>query len=339
MPKKWNRTMLLELGRSFQPACVMAAAAELNLFAVLARRSLTAGQAAQALRADARATGVLLDALVALRLLAKRADRYAPAAGVAEGLMAGGRQSVLAITQHQANCLRRWAQLAQVVQTGRPARRVPSNRGAAGDIAAFIGGMDDLSAPVADEVVACLKTVPFQHVLDVGGASGTWTMALLRARPGARATLFDLPVVLPLARRRLRTAGFLRRVRLAAGDFMRDPLPAGADLAWVSAIIHQNSRAENRRLFQKVFDALAPGGGIAIRDILMAPSRSAPVSGALFAVNMLVGTRRGGTYTFAEIRADLRAAGFTAARCLRREPTMNCVVVARKAPPKPRRKK
>ena len=74
----------------------------------------------------------------------------------------------------------------------------------------------------------------------------------------------------------------------------------------------------------------APGGWLAIRDIVMAPDRVAPVSGALFAVNMLVATRGGGTYTFAEIRDDLRAAGFTAARLLRRDPAMNCVVAARK---------
>jgi len=330
MTTPWNRDRLLELARGFQPVCVLAAAAELDVFAALARRPLTAAQAARKLSADPRAVAILLDALAALRLLGKRGSRYALAAGVAETLTAGGRQSVLAITRHQANCLRRWAQLAAVTKTGRPARCVPSVRGAADDIASFIGGMDDLAAPVAAEVVACLKDLPFGHVLDVGGASGTWTLALLHARPGATATLFDLPVVLPLARRRLRAAGCLRRVRLAAGDFMRESLPTGADLAWVSAIIHQNSRAENRRLFKKVFDALVSGGRIAIRDILMAPNRTVPVSGALFAVNMLVGTRSGGTYTFAEIRADLQSAGFTAARILRREPTMNCVLAARK---------
>jgi hypothetical protein len=330
MAKNWQRTEVLDFARAFQPVCVLAAAAELELFGALARRPLTAAQTAKKLAGDPRAVTILLDALAALRLLVKRGGRYALAAGVAGTLTAGGKQSVLAITQHQANCLRRWAQLAGVIKSGRPARCAPSIRGTAGDIAAFVGGMDDLSAPVADEVVACLKKMPFRHVLDLGGASGTWTLALLRHRPRATATLFDLPAVLPLARRRLRAAGMLPRVRLAGGDFMRDALPAGADLAWVSAIIHQNSRAENRQLFGKLFHALAPGGWVAIRDIVMAPGRVAPLSGALFAVNMLVGTRGGGTYTFAEIRADLRAAGFTAARMLRREPTMNGVVAARK---------
>ena len=155
-------------------------------------------------------------------------------------------------------------------------------------------------------------------------------MAFLRACPAATATLFDLPHVIPMARRRLAAAGMNKRVRLVPGDFMTDPLPRGADLAWVSAIAHQNSRAENRALFTKVFKALMPGGRIAIRDILMDPTRTRPVAGALFAVNMLVATEGGGTFTFGELREDLAAAGFTQARVRRRDETMNCIVVAKK---------
>ena len=91
---------------------------------------------------------------------------------------------------------------------------------------------------------------------------------------------------------------------------MIDALPPGADLAWVSAIVHQNTRAQNRALFTAVFEALTPGGRIAIRDILMEEDRTRPVAGALFAVNMLVATQGGGTFTLAELREDLVAAGF-----------------------------
>ncbi|KKK72391.1 hypothetical protein LCGC14_2904340 [marine sediment metagenome] len=98
---------------------------------------------------------------------------------------------------------------------------------------------------------------------------------------------------------------------LAAGDFQDDPsLPAGADLAWVSAIVHLNSRRENRDLLTKVHAALCEGGRILIRDIVMDPSHTFPGDGALFAVNMLVHTPGGGTYSFGELSEDLTAAGF-----------------------------
>jgi SAM-dependent methyltransferase len=329
-PIHWTAEDVLGLSRDFQGSCVLAAAAELDLFVPLTDGPLGAVTLAGRLQCDVRGLAVLLDALAAVRLLDKGPDGYALAPGIAPLLTPGGNQSVLAMAQHQANCLHRWDQLARVVKTGRPADRTPSLLGEAGDQAAFIGAMDNISAPVADEVIRAVVPPDFTQILDVGGASGTWTMAFLRACPTATAVLFDLPQVMPMAERRLAAAGLRDRVRLAAGDFETEPLPGGADLAWVSAIVHQNSRLQNRSLFAKVFAALAPGGRIAIRDILMDKSHTSPLSGALFAVNMLVGTESGGTFTFDELREDLEAAGFTSAAVLRQDPGMSSIVVAKK---------
>lgn len=328
--KTWTADRLLELGRSFQAAAIYAAAADLDLFDALARRALGAGELARRLGCDRRGLLILLDALTALRLLKRHEGRYTLPAGAAKFLTANGSQSLLAMAQHQANCLRNWAQLAKVVKTGRPARRTPSVRGAGGDAEAFIGAMHNISAPVSGPVLGAVRPRHFQHLLDVGGASGTWTMTFLRASPEGRATLFDLPHVIPMARRRLAAARLGRRVTLVAGDYLADALPRGADLAWVSAIVHQNSRAQNRVLFARVYDALVPGGCIAIRDIVMDPSRTRPVAGALFAVNMLVATPGGGTFTFDELRADLESAGFERVRMARRDDAMHSIVMADK---------
>jgi predicted O-methyltransferase YrrM len=327
----WTADRLLELARSYRPATVFAAAADLDLFSALAAEPLTARALSRKLGCDLRALSTLLDALTALEFLVKHDERYSLPAGADTLLTAAGPDSILAMAQHQANCLRRWAQLAQVVKTGRPAERIASVRGAAGDQEAFISAMHSVSAPMADRVVQALPAIQFRHLLDVGGASGTWTMAFLRVCPTATATLFDLPDVLPMARRRLTDAGLADRVRLVAGDFTKDTLPPGADLAWVSAVVHQNSREQNRQLFARVFRALLPAGWIAIRDILMDPSRTRPVAGALFAVNMLVGTKAGGTFTFHELREDLEAAGFVGPAVTRQEEGMNSIVIAGKA--------
>jgi hypothetical protein len=125
-------------------------------------------------------------------------------------------------------------------------------------------------------------------------------------------------------------AGVRDRVDLVPGDFYEDDLPAGADLAFISAIVHQNSREQNRELFRKVHAALVPGGRILIRDIVMDETRTRPVGGALFAVNMLAGTPRGGTFTLGELREDLEAVGFEAVEQLREDEWMHSVVGARK---------
>jgi precorrin-6B methylase 2 len=328
--KSWSPEDVLAVVRGYQEAAVLAAAAELDVFGALASAPLTAAELARAVGCDLRALIILLDALVSVQLLEKVADRYSVPAGLEAMLKADGTQTVLAMVQHQANCLRRWAQLAKVVKTGLPAERTPSVRGEAGDQQSFIDAMDNISAPSARQVIQAVQPLRFNHLLDIGGASGTWTIAFLRACPSAQATIFDLPQVIGMAQRRLAAAGLSDRVQFAAGDFMQDELPAGADLAWVSAIVHQSSRAQNRLLFAKTFQALAPGGRIAIRDMVMEESRTEPVAGALFAVNMLVATEGGGTFTFGELRADLESAGFTEASVLRRDEGMNAVVVARK---------
>lgn len=327
----WTAERLLEMARSYQTAAVLTAAADLDLFSPLAAEPLEAPALARKLECDPRGLTILLDALAALQLVVKQDERYSLAPGVETCLTPSGSNSVLAMAQHQGNCLRRWAQLARVVKTGQPAERRPHLDGEADELESFIGAMDNISAPVAPQIIRAIQPLEFRHLLDVGGASGTWTTAFLRACESATATLFDLPDVLPLARRRLARAGMEKRVTLAAGDFLKDTLPNSADLAWVSAIVHQNSREQNRHLFAKVYQALVPGGRIAIRDMVMDETRTRPVSGALFAVNMLVATQGGGTFTFDELNEDLRAAGFTRPAVVRQDPGMNSIVVAEKA--------
>jgi SAM-dependent methyltransferase len=330
--QEWTAEALFELTNGYQPACVLMAAAELDVFSALAQQPHTAAGLAAAVQGDVRATTILADALAALGLLAKHDGRYSPAPGTFETLTAGGARSILPMLRHRANCMRSWAQIAATVRSGSPPEEVPSILGPAGDLQSFIEAMEVTSRDAAARLVDALELPEFEHLLDVGGGPGTWTIAFLRRRPQVRATLFDLPDVIPIARRHLEVAGLAAQVRLVGGDFIRDDaLPSGADLAWVSAIVHQNSREENRTLFRKVHRALAPGGHVLIRDIVMDAARTAPVAGALFAVNMLVRTPGGGTYSLEELAADLQAAGFRDVGLTRGMREMDSVVRAVRA--------
>jgi predicted O-methyltransferase YrrM len=111
-----------------------------------------------------------------------------------------------------------------------------------------------------------------------------------------------------MARERLSAAGVLDRVTLVAGDFYQDALPPGHDLAFLSAIIHQNSPQQNVDLFRKVLASLDPGGRIVVRDYVLSPDRTTPRSGAIFAVNMLSAGREGNCYTYSEIKEGLEQA-------------------------------
>ncbi|MFH1277787.1 MAG: methyltransferase [Candidatus Eisenbacteria bacterium] len=321
----------VEMGRSYQAACVVLAAAELDLFTALAKGPLRPDRLADAIGGDPRATEILADALVALGLTEKKDGAYALSDEAGAALTEGDPGSVLPMLRHQANCLRSWARLAEVVRTGRPVDTAPSVRGGGADHAAFIEAMEVASREAAPKVVAALGPPSFKRLLDVGGGPATWTIAFLRAVPGGRATLFDLPAVIPIARNCVAAANLADRIDFVAGSAEDDaPLPSGFDLAWVSAFVHQNSREENRRLFAKVHAALVPGGSILIRDIVMNDAHTSPPGGALFAVNMLVRTIGGGTYSLSELADDLRTAGFGAPDLLPGERDMDQVVCARR---------
>ncbi len=331
MAREWTSEDVMELTRGFQPACVLAAAAELDVFGALAKGPRTGNELAAAVGADPRATRMLADALAAMELLTKEGDRYRTAPGTVDALTHSGSHSVLAMARHLANCLRSWAQLAKVAKDGVPAECGPSILGPEADLASFIEAMDDISVGASGPLVEAIGPPQFTHLLDVGGGPATWTISLLRAMPGATATVFDRPEVIPIARQHVAAAGMEDRVTFVAGDFETDQvLPQGADLAWVSAIVHMNSREQNRVLFAKVWAALAEGGLILVRDVVMDESRTRPAAGAMFAINMLVNTRRGGTFTFGELSEDLVSAGFGEPVLLNEDEFMSSVIQARK---------
>lgn len=330
MTKRWTAQDVLDFSRSFQPVCVLTAAVVLDVFSPLHSKPMTAGALANELGADPRATAVLLDALVALQFLSKQDEKYSVPEDVARLLAEQSADNVLPMVRHLANCLRRWVELPKVTQTGKCADTGSSIRGADADREDFIGAMNLISKSVAAGVIDKIQPLGFRHILDVGGGPGTWSIAFLRAVPEARATLFDLPAVIPIAKQQFAEAGLTDRVTLIGGDFYTDTLPEGVDLVWLGAICHQNSRQQNRDLFSKVHAALADDGFIVIRDMVMDPSHTSPVGGALFAINMLVATEGGGTYTFGEYREDLCAAGFTEVELVHRDELMSSLIRARK---------
>jgi predicted O-methyltransferase YrrM len=165
------------------------------------------------------------------------------------------------------------------------------------------------------------------RLLDVGGGSGAYSIAFAQASPKLRAEVFDLEFVLPIARGHIEEAGLADRITTRAGNLRTDEFGADFDLVLLSSICHMLDPAENRDLLRRSFRALAPGGRIVIHDFIVAPDRTAPKQAALFAVNMLVATRAGSTYTEAEYESWLAEAGFRGFRRL--DPAGDFMVASR----------
>jgi predicted O-methyltransferase YrrM len=319
---------LLELSSAYQRSQPLLAAAELGVFAVLADGSKSTAAIADALETDPRATELLLNALVALGVLEKDGDAFGLPQALVPLLSGSDDESVLPMIRHHATCAHRWNTLAEVVRSGAPVHDETSSPRTEAELRAFISAMHVVGRDAATDVVAVIRPERFRRALDVGGGSGTYTLAMLRAAPDLRVTLFDLPRVVGMARERLRQEGVLDRVEIVDGDFYVDSLPPGHDLVLLSAIIHQNGSSQNRSLFENCLRALEPGGHLVIRDIVMDATHTRPPRGALFAINMLVATAGGGTYDFHQIRHDLESAGFVDVELLQAGTWMDGLVSA-----------
>ena len=168
--------------------------------------------------------------------------------------------TILPMILHLNHVWKNWSLLTETVRQGRNEGLKKMGDWGGEVQEAFIGAMHAIGQELAAEIAADYDLSPYKKLLDIGGASGTYTMAFLRQNPAMRAVIFDFAPVLALAKKRLTAEGFLDRVELAAGDFYLDELPGGCDLALLSAIIHQNSPDQNVEFYKKIIEPWSPAG-------------------------------------------------------------------------------
>jgi SAM-dependent methyltransferase len=299
-----------EVAYAFQKSRILLTAYELDLFTVLGQDPKTSGEVAHSIGADARATDRLMNALCAMGLLTKD-DRRFSNTQVASCFLVRGELGYMAGLMHTVNLWDTWSTLTQAVRHGTAtAHREVNGRGERW-LTAFIAAMHARASREAPVVVAEIGASGVSRVLDVGGGSGAYAMAFVRAGDGTRATVFDLPNVVPLTRTYVGQAGLLDKIDITAGDYLTDDLGSGYDLVFLSAIIHSNSTEQNRLLIKKCARALSQGGRVIVQDFIMDEDRTSPPRGAFFALNMLVGTAAGDTYTEAEVRTWMEEAGLS----------------------------
>jgi len=297
----------------FRESRVLLTAIELDTFTAVGDGA-DAPTVARRLGTDARATEALLNALVALGLLAKRDATFTNTPVAARYLADGAEHDSRAALMHTAHLWARWSTLTDCVRRGTSVTLDRASRRDAEWTEAFIAAMHKNARLRAPLVVRAVGLEGVRRVLDIGGGSGAYAIAFAQATPELTAEILDVASVVPIAQRHIDAAGLATRVRTRVGDLHDDRYGTGYDLVFVSAICHMNSPEENRAMFAKILAALAPSGRIVIQDFVLDADKTGPKTGALFALNMLVGTRAGSAYSEDEYAGWLREAGFASAR-------------------------
>jgi predicted O-methyltransferase YrrM len=300
--------VIRDIAMGFQRSRVVLTGIELKIWSALGGARLTSAALAAHLSTDPRATDRLLNALVAIGLLAK-ADGLFANTDASRRYLDETSPDFIAGLGHSASMWRAWSGMTDAVRQGAPAMRDAINDRGEGWLEPFIAAMHYRAAQQAPVVASMLDLRGVARVLDVGGGSGAFAMAFARHQPSLEAVVFDLPNVVPITQRYIDDAGLSGRVTTATGDYLKDPLPAGFDLAFLSAVVHSNAPEENAGLVRKCAGALNPGGLVAIMDWVMEEDRTAPAMGAMFALNMLVATDHGDTFTEREMRRWIGDAG------------------------------
>ena len=292
----------------FQRSKILFTALQGGVFPLL-ESPMTAAEVAARLGWDERGTRMLLNGLIALDLADKDDQgRYCNAPIASACLAPGAPMDQTAILNHKAHGWEAWAHLDELVRTGKP---YPRGERSTEQLRAFICGMKNIARESANAMVEAVDITPYKNMLDVGGGPGTYSHACLRKAPDMRATIFDLPEVLPIAKEEAAAAGLLDRMDFVAGDLTRDPLGNGHDLVLLSNIIHSFGPQTNQALIRKCHQALVPGGMLIVKDFLLDDDGKGPGFGLIFALHMFVHTEQGDTYSVEIVRQWTREAGFS----------------------------
>ncbi|MEJ2683522.1 MAG: methyltransferase [Candidatus Sulfobium sp.] len=293
---KWLRQV-----SSFTSSRIILTANHYRIFDLLEDGGKSSAQVSKTLKTDGRATELLLNSLAAIGLLSKKNGRYRNEEVASRYLVRGKAGYQGDIIDHYHTLWKNWSGLDKVVKTGRPFRK-------SHDHGSFILGMHNIALQRAKDVVADIDLRGVRSVLDLGGGPGTYSMAF--ARKDIAATLIDAPETMKISRRLIREAGLRKMITLRAGDFTRDDLGRGYDMVFISQIFHSYGPEACTALLRKCYSSLNPGGKVVVQEFYLDETKAGPPQGAIFAINMLVNTPDGRTYTPKEISAWMKKTGF-----------------------------
>ena len=309
MSRELSLAEVFQLGYYWETK-ILLTAVKLDVFSAIDERPKSAQDIAGRLQADPPTLSLLLNALVAMKLLAKEGEQYGNSSIALKYLARSSTQYVgHLLLLHDAEWSN-WGKLEETIRTGKRTvdRHVFETDPELGShVLAVLNRIGQQSGP---DLAKRLKLGGCERMCDLGGGAGTNAIAFCQVYPDLRATVFDLPETLKLTEKTVKETGLDSRIELHPGDFNRDPLGGPYDVVLMSDILHYQTFQMNQDLVKKVFTALAPGGQLVIKDRFLDEAGTGPAWTTAFAVHILVNTQNGSCFQVSEAMQWLQAAGF-----------------------------
>lgn len=323
MNKQLDPSHIMQTATAFWASKVLLTAVEFDLFSVLGGNALTAKQLGEKLQLHPRGTLDFFDALVALKFLDRDGDgpegRYRNTPQTAAFLdrksptYIGGLPAML-----NARLFGFWNDLGTALKTGQPQNEAKIRGKSIFEelyasetkLGQFLEAMSGVQAGNFHQLAEKFDFSKYNTVSDIGGALALLSRIVGTHHSHLKLISFDLPPVLPHARKHVEAAGMADRIKVVAGDFFAGDLPK-ADVITMGNILHDWNLEKKRILIDKAYAALPKGGAFIVIENLIDDARRENVFGLLMSLNMLIETGDGFDYTPAQFRDWCRAAGFT----------------------------
>jgi SAM-dependent methyltransferase len=299
---------VLELIGGFRAAKFLMAATELGFFEVLAEAPADLGVLATRTGLTRRAARICADAMVAVGLLHRDGDTYRNSAAAAAYLTGATDVDLRPFVRFSDRIsYPAWTRLAHALRHGAGDSIVDRDPAL---VTIFSEGVEAVNAAPAAGLAASVDFRAHRRLLDLGGGTGSWSIAVVRANPHLSATVFELPQVAGIARRRIAERGLSDRIGVATGDVRTSDLPTGHDCCLLANVVHCFSPSDNKRLLENVRRAVEPGARLLLADYWTNATHTEPVVAALMAGEYAVNIDDGDVYSLDEAREWLAATGW-----------------------------
>lgn len=304
---------ILDLANGYWATGLLGVAAEHSVFTHLESGVDSPDRLAAEAGISGRGARTLLDGLVSLGLVEVHGDRYRNTEGASTFLVEGQRAYLGGYAKLKLAEMEKLVSQLDVFRLGAPVANPMVEVADNPHWEEVVPAIAALSIPVATVAAELLelKDAGEISILDLGGGSGIYSAIWLEQNPAARSTQLDWEPINTIARRLLKERDVADRFTCVDGDFHTTDLDHAAyDIVVYSHVAHQEGPADNVAMFTKARSALKPGGVLVICDFVVDDDRSGPSFSLLFASEMLLKSKKGGTWRQADYRTWLNEAGF-----------------------------
>ena len=299
-----------EIAASFQESRILLTAFELKIFSMLGKHLMSSEEVAEKINSDKRAVNRLMNALCGMGLLRKVKEKFYNTESASKYLVEG-KPDFMGNLYHTNHLWNTWSYLTDSVKKGSSFKGDQNKKEKDEWVESFIAAMHYRGVKQAKLLSMMIDFSNAKKILDIGGGSAAFSMEMVKRNNSIKAVVLDLPHVIPLTKKYVKQEGLEDNFEFIEGNYLTSNFGKDYDLILLSAIVHINSYDENKMIIKKCSDALNDGGKVIINDFVMSEDRIEPYYGAIFSLNMLVGTDSGDTFTEDEMREWLTSAGFS----------------------------